>query len=255
MSTNNKKFYCKFCNAGFQHQSKYDRHCNTIKHKKNSNIIPSTNTNEQIPNVIYICHTCNYQTMRHSDYKRHCETQKHNKNINLLNANVDNVVITDITTNNRNKKQSIAKPTKKKSWEMYSGRQYDIRCCCCNYEYINPNHCSYGHIISEYNIIPICYNCNGSMGKMNMHVFMLKNNYTGSALLYCAKMYMDMSTNNNYDNKFMIGMNEEYIKKLVECYQKHCSDDEFFEMIKNSTPEYKSEIRRIIQEKSTTINL
>lgn len=296
MSNCNKKFYCKHCNVGFQHESKYNRHCLTQKHIKNSNtndkIAPCPNLK---PKKTYTCSTCNYTTDSNYKYKRHCLSKKHIKNSNqdtdlnqkktytCVKCNYITYRKSDYTRHcktkkhieksseliiyNKYKKQSISKSTKKASWEMHSNRQYDIKCCCCNYEYINPNSCSYGHIVSEYNggsiklynIIPICYNCNSSMGKVNMHVFMLKNGYMGSALLHCSRMYMDMihnkKTNDNICNKFMIEMNDDYTSKLVECYNKHCSNDEYFEMMRNSTPEYKSEIRRIIQERSTTINL
>lgn len=77
-------------------------------------------------------------------------------------------------------KQSIPKKVKNDSWDTYIGKEYGIAyCISCNSTEIQQKNFIGGHIVSEKNggtvtlnnIIPICSECNLSMGCRNMDDF------------------------------------------------------------------------------------
>ena len=72
---------------------------------------------------------------------------------------------------------------KNDSWDKYVGKEYGIALCiCCNQTQIDSKTFVAGHIISEKNegkvtidnIVPICSECNSSMGSTNMNIFIEK---------------------------------------------------------------------------------
>ena len=80
-------------------------------------------------------------------------------------------------------KQKIPKKIKDDSWDKYVGKKYGtVLCICCNTTEIQQKNFIGGHIISEKNggnitidnIIPICNDCNSSMGTTNMNDFIKK---------------------------------------------------------------------------------
>ena len=77
-------------------------------------------------------------------------------------------------------KKKIPKKIKDDSWDKYIGKKYGTAyCICCNKKEIQQKNFVGGHIISEKNggniiienIIPICNDCNLSMGTKNMNDF------------------------------------------------------------------------------------
>ena len=80
-------------------------------------------------------------------------------------------------------KKNIPKSLKKMVWDKYVGADIGkSKCMCCKYEEIRQIEFHCGHIIAEANggetninnLRPICAQCNLSMGKMNMDIFMKK---------------------------------------------------------------------------------
>ena len=75
------------------------------------------------------------------------------------------------------RKANIPKALKMTIWDEFVGKdkRRALCICCCDRE-IELNNCVYGHIISEKdggkanveNLLPICSQCNGSMGAQNM---------------------------------------------------------------------------------------
>ena len=82
-----------------------------------------------------------------------------------------------------NTKTSIPKTLKTSIWNMYVGTKHRTAyCICCNDKTIAVENFHAGHIISEHNngktntdnLLPICSQCNLSMGKTNMNEFIEK---------------------------------------------------------------------------------
>lgn len=83
----------------------------------------------------------------------------------------------------KRKKQTIPRNIKKIVWNTHLGQNKGIaKCLCCNVTDISQMSFHCGHIISEANgggitvnnLLPICQNCNSSMGAMNMNEFKAK---------------------------------------------------------------------------------
>ena len=81
------------------------------------------------------------------------------------------------------RKNKIPKCIKNNSWDKYIGKNNgESLCICCNTNTIDSKNFIGGHIISEKNggeinidnIIPICSECNSSMGYTNMDEFIKK---------------------------------------------------------------------------------
>ena len=79
------------------------------------------------------------------------------------------------------KKQSISSTLKRKVWHTYIGQTMgQHKCLCCNLTYITQMSFHCGHIIPESkggetilsNLLPICQNCNSSIGSKHMADFM-----------------------------------------------------------------------------------
>ena len=84
---------------------------------------------------------------------------------------------------NKFNKNKIPKKIKNDSWDKYIGKEHGTALClCCHKTQIDSKSFVGGHIISEKNeglinidnIIPICSECNSSMGSENMDVFIEK---------------------------------------------------------------------------------
>jgi hypothetical protein len=81
------------------------------------------------------------------------------------------------------KKQPISSTLKRKVWDTHIGQSIGLhKCLCCNLTDITQLSFHCGHIIPESkggetnlsNLIPICQNCNSSMGSKHMGKFMDK---------------------------------------------------------------------------------
>jgi hypothetical protein len=78
------------------------------------------------------------------------------------------------------RKKSIPKSLKKQTWDKWIGASIGAtKCLCCEHEEIRQIEFHCGHIIAEAdggsttvdNLLPICAQCNLSMGKMNLYEF------------------------------------------------------------------------------------
>jgi 5-methylcytosine-specific restriction endonuclease McrA len=78
------------------------------------------------------------------------------------------------------RKKSIPKSLKKQTWDKWVGASIGAtKCLCCEHEEIRQIEFHCGHIIAEAdggsttvdNLLPICAQCNLSMGKMNLYEF------------------------------------------------------------------------------------
>lgn len=93
------------------------------------------------------------------------------------------------STSSYSKKKKIPKKIKNDSWDKNVGKDVgETTCICCRISEINAKDFIAGHIISEKNggkvivenILPICNQCNSSMGVMNMDEYINEyypNNY------------------------------------------------------------------------------
>ena len=107
---------------------------------------------------------------------------------------------------NKSNKNKIPKKIKNDSWDKYIGKQHGTALCiCCNQTQIDSKSFIGGHIISEKNgglinvdnIIPICSECNSSMGSKNMDIFIQKY-YPNNMSNYVNRKYRISSNNNNW---------------------------------------------------------
>ena len=82
-----------------------------------------------------------------------------------------------VTRAKKKKKKKINNALKKQSWNKYIGQEVgQVFCIVCNHNFISQHSFEAGHIISEKNngpghldnILPICSDCNRSMGSTNM---------------------------------------------------------------------------------------
>lgn len=84
------------------------------------------------------------------------------------------------------KKQYIPKVLKEQIWLKYMGNCCRKQCPCCKNNEISAFYFQCGHIISENsggqvssdNLVPICGQCNSSMYKTNMFIFMKKMGFS-----------------------------------------------------------------------------
>ena len=95
-------------------------------------------------------------------------------------------------------KKRIPKSIKNNSWDKYVGKDIgQALCICCNMNVIDSKNFIGGHIISEKNggkinvdnIIPICSECNSSMGYTNMNEF-IKEYYPNNFDNFKNKKYL-----------------------------------------------------------------
>lgn len=103
------------------------------------------------------------------------------------NDNDDDCIIVGITsisqkppTETKYKKKYISSTLKRLVWNKWFGEEVGkAKCCCCNTTDIVQMSFHAGHIIAEINggktaisnLMPICQNCNSSMGRMNLYDF------------------------------------------------------------------------------------
>lgn len=97
-------------------------------------------------------------------------------------------------SNNKNikKKTHIPKPLRTNVWEKYSGKNYESNCFICN-KIITINSWDCGFIIPESkggkiileNLMPVCKQCNKSLGDMNMYDYKKKYFPSNSSCLIC----------------------------------------------------------------------
>jgi hypothetical protein len=81
--------------------------------------------------------------------------------------------------------EKISQCLRQQIWTINCKNQNQIRCLCCNINYINAFTFECGHIIASSkggkcnirNLVPICNLCNKSMSNTDMEDFMLKNNF------------------------------------------------------------------------------
>jgi hypothetical protein len=82
--------------------------------------------------------------------------------------------------NKNYRKKSIPKSLKKQTWDKWVGSSIGTtKCLCCEHEEIRQIEFHCGHIIAEAdggsttvdNLLPICAQCNLSMGQMNLYEF------------------------------------------------------------------------------------
>jgi 5-methylcytosine-specific restriction endonuclease McrA len=80
----------------------------------------------------------------------------------------------------------ISQSLRQQIWTINSKNNLEIKCLCCNLNFINAFTFECGHIIASSkggkcninNLIPICSLCNKSMSNTGMDEFMIKNNFT-----------------------------------------------------------------------------
>ena len=103
---------------------------------------------------------------------------KTNKNLNIFNTlSQKSIKIIEY------RKKNIPKSLKKMVWDKYIGADIGkSKCMCCKYQDIRQIEFHCGHVIAEANggetkidnLRPICAQCNLSMGKISMDIFMKK---------------------------------------------------------------------------------
>jgi hypothetical protein len=104
-------------------------------------------------------------------------------------------------------KKKIPKSVKNNSWDTYIGKDIgQALCICCNMNVIDSKFFIGGHIISEKNggiinvdnIIPICSECNSSMGYTNMNDF-IKKYYPSNYDNFKKKKYLTEKKENKWN--------------------------------------------------------
>lgn len=103
------------------------------------------------------------------------------------NDNDDDCIIVGVTsisqkppTKTKYKKKYVSSTLKRLVWNKWIGEEVGkAKCCCCNTTDIVQMSFHVGHIVAEINggktvisnLMPICQNCNSSMGRMNLYDF------------------------------------------------------------------------------------
>jgi len=109
------------------------------------------------------------------------------KNNDNDNGDDDDCIIVGVTsisqkplTKTKYKKKYVSSTLKRLVWNKWIGEEVGkAKCCCCNKTDIVQMSFHTGHIIAEINggktvisnLMPICQNCNSSMGRMNLYDF------------------------------------------------------------------------------------
>ena len=117
------------------------------------------------------------------DYKENEDNNDDNDN----NNDDDDCIIVGVTSisqkplaETKYKKKYISSTLKRLIWNKWIGEEVGkAKCCCCNTTDIVQMSFHAGHIIAEINggktsitnLMPICQNCNSSMGRMNLYDF------------------------------------------------------------------------------------
>lgn len=89
-------------------------------------------------------------------------------------------------TSEKRKKEKIPRKKKDRLWRMEFGKEYEVICPCCHVRQIDTTHFHVGHIVAEANggsselenLVPICSECNLSMGTMHLNDFQKMMRYT-----------------------------------------------------------------------------
>ena len=183
-----KKVYkCLICNKIFDQKSHFDEHSNSKKCNKDlindkiKNIIDNAKItkNKEIilfKNFIFNNFDDDILLLR-NDIKNNITKIKEYEN-EILKLKME----TEMKENKiiEYKKKSIPKTLKSKVWDLKIGSQIgETKCLCCDHQIIKQSNFECGHIIAERNggetilnnLIPICSQCNKSMGIQNFQIF------------------------------------------------------------------------------------
>jgi hypothetical protein len=109
------------------------------------------------------------------------------------------------------RKANIPKALKMTIWDEYVGKdkRRALCICCCDRE-IEINNCVYGHIVSEKhggqanveNLLPICAQCNGSMGAEHMGEY-VERSYPKNLINFQNKKYTYQKPSSNFILNFL----------------------------------------------------
>ena len=106
------------------------------------------------------------------------------------------------STSSYSKKKKIPKKVKNDSWDFHVGKnEANTKCICCRTTEINAKDFVAGHIISEYNggqvvvenLLPICQQCNSSMGVTNMEEY-ITSHYPQNLKAFLKRDYSEPSS-------------------------------------------------------------
>lgn len=95
-------------------------------------------------------------------------------------------------------KKNIPKSLKTSIWDKYIGKdKRSAYCICCNNNEIKVENFHAGHIVPEReggltddtNLLPVCSQCNTSMGVTNMELF-VKEHFTSNYIRFCSRKYI-----------------------------------------------------------------
>jgi hypothetical protein len=77
----NPRFYCKTCDFKCSKQSIFNKHLETVKHKRFSlpEICPQNDNEITITNPRFYCKTCDFKCSKQSIFNKHLETVKHDR--------------------------------------------------------------------------------------------------------------------------------------------------------------------------------
>lgn len=177
-------------------------------------------------NSLWSCDFCNKQYKTFKGYKNH--NCKNNRNdITLLEETTTKEMTTQPIIKKRRKKK-ISPQVRFNVWKTYIGDKIEAKCFCCwnnritPFTYCNTFHA--GHITSEANggiitignLLPICSDCNSSMGTVNWDEYIEK--YTN----FRIRIYGDNVPNKAIQNIIKIQQfyksykkNREIIKRKI----------------------------------------
>ena len=112
----------------------------------------------------------------------------------------------------KQRKANIRKSLKSSIWDEFVGKdkRRALCICCCDRE-IEINNCVYGHIVSEKdggeanntNLLPICAQCNSSMGAQNMAEY-VEQCYPKNMSNFTLKKYTYQKASSNFMNSNFI---------------------------------------------------
>ena len=184
-------------------------------------------------NSEWSCEMCNKKYKTYNGYKNHkCK----NKRNDLIPKEKNGEAESKITKKRRKKK--ISPQVRFDVWKKYIGKEIESKCFCCwknritPFTYCNTFHA--GHIISEANggiitignLLPICSDCNSSMGTINWDEYIDKytnfririygDNISDKAIKNIIKIQKYYKNNKNKINKKKIIKKKINKKKIIK---------------------------------------
>jgi hypothetical protein len=122
-----EKLYCDACDEQCYFQNQFDKHCESVKHKKNNKIIME-------------CKTCGYSTTNKYVYETHLQSKRHFNKLNGVQKEVFFCEVCNYTAKSRSQLAMHEDSNKHKTAVLKGGIIHEeLVCKACNYKTFYPS--------------------------------------------------------------------------------------------------------------------